>query len=320
MKILTVFDPHISHANPANRIDDYFQTCLRKLEEIKNISEKNNCQVVLFSGDMYHHKSWMKNPYAMTYALAELFKSFKVPVKTIYGNHDLSAGYDESSIERQPLGMLCMAANIELLRKDKEYWLDEETALTCTPFFADIDKHIESYKPKRVSKAKVHIHLTHGSLIPKKPIWDGYTLYKDVEGSKADWILNGHLHPNYGVVKVGETNIANCGSLTRATLSDDDLKRKPSVFLLDTKTNAHKIIELKSALPPEKCFNLDKIEKQEKAEIEIDKLGDLIKQEASEIEINSLDGIKQLVRDSKSIDNEVKNVCYELLDKSEEFV
>lgn len=113
MKILTVFDPHISHSNPANRVDQYFETCLRKLSEIKDLSEKHNCQVVLFSGDMYHHKSWMKNPYAMTYALADLFKSFKVPVKTIYGNHDLSAGYDETSIERQPLGVLCMAANID---------------------------------------------------------------------------------------------------------------------------------------------------------------------------------------------------------------
>lgn len=207
-----------------------------------------------------------------------------------------------------------------LLRKDKEYWLDEETALTCTPFFGDIDKHIESYTPKRVKGSKTHIHLTHGSLIPKKPIWDEFTLYKDLKDCQADWVFNGHLHPNYGVQKIGNTSIANCGSLTRATLSDDDLKRKPSVFLLDTKTDEYKIIELKSALPPEKCFNLEKIEKQEKAEAEIDKLGDLIKQEASEIEINSLEGIKQLVKESKSIEKEVKEVCYELLDKSEAFI
>lgn len=322
MKILAFFDPHISYVPPANRIDDYYHTCLNKIQEIQDIAFKNNCKAVLCTGDMFHLKSWIRNPYSMVADMADLFGMFKIrgiDVITTYGNHDLASG-DDDSIQRQPLGILCRAAGIRLLGKDEPCVLDEDTVLTASPFYRDIDKNNKAYLPQRIPGFKTQLLLSHGSLIPTKPIWEDYTLYKDVAQSEADWIINGHLHRNYGVQNIGKTRIANVGSLTRATLSEDDLTRKPSVLIIDTKKNDYKIVELKSAPKVEKCFNLEKIEQLEKAEEEIDRLALLIKQESSEIEINSLDGIKQLVKELKNVTPEVKDMCVELLEKSEAYI
>jgi DNA repair protein SbcD/Mre11 len=319
MKFIYFTDPHFSAQGPVSRTDDYMATTFNKLDEIKTIAKKEKVDFMAISGDFYNFKSWARNPYLLTNKLIDYFISLEFQVYGIFGDHDLM-DRQEANLERQPLGTLAKAAKIRLLSKGEEVHIGEGVWVTGSPKTDDYESHIDNYVPKKIKDSKYHIHMVHGDLYLKKPVYEPWTSYDQLKSSSADVTLRGHIHRNDGIYEVGKTKIVGIGSLTRGTFSTDSINRRPSIAIINTDTKDIKVIELKSAPPTNKIFDLVKVEKEEKAEAEIDKLGDLIKQEASEIEINSLEGIKQLVKESKSIDKEVKEICYELLEKSQEYV
>lgn len=319
MKLLYFTDPHFASIGPRARTDDYMATTFLKLEEIKKISKKEKCEALLVSGDWFNLKAQNKNPYILTNRLIDYFNSLGIPILGIFGDHDL-ADRQEANLERQPLGALMRGANIHLISKNEEVELEKGVFITGAPKTDLYEEDITNYLPSKIKDKKTHVHMVHGDLYPKPPVYSPYTLYSQLKDSEADITLRGHIHRNDRVQDVGKTIIVGIGSLTRGTFNTDSIERRPSVAVITTETKDIKVIELKSAPKTEDIFDLVNYEKQEKAYAEIDKLGDLIKQESAGIEVNSLDGIKKLIRDSKSTPNEVKEVAYQLLDKAEEFV
>lgn len=317
MKILVFNDPHLAAQGPASRTDDYKETCLRKLLEVKDLSEKYGCSYVLCSGDFFHLKAWNRNPTSLIADLSDLFKSFKVPIKGISGNHD-QVGGDPESVSGQPLGVLARASGIHLLNKGEVCKLDEKVYLTGIPYYADIDTDLSAYLPKRPKGAGVHIHLAHGNLYPSKPMYSPSSVFSDLSGCEADYLFCGHVHSNFGVTPVGKTTkVINCGSLTRGSLSEDDIKRRPAVTILDTNTGKVEIVELRTALPADQIFDLKKVEALEKAEEEINKLGEMIRRESEGVELQGPESIRQAVRELKSIDSKTRDLINSLLDVAE---
>jgi DNA repair exonuclease SbcCD nuclease subunit len=320
MKIIYFTDPHHASVGPRMRIDDYMQTTFNKLDEIKTIAKKEKCEALLVSGDWFNLKAQNRNPYVLVNRLIDYYKSLGIPIYGIFGDHDL-ADRCEENLERQPLGALVRGAGIQLLSKGDEIELESGVFVTGAPKTDPYEEDITNYVPTKPLRAtKSWMHLVHGDLYPKRPVYEPHTLYSALKDSQADFTLRGHIHRNDGIVQVGKTKIVGIGSLTRGTFNTDSISRRPSIAVINTDGNAVKVIELKSAPKTEDIFDLVNYEKQEKASAEIDKLGDLIKQESAGIEVNSLDGIKQLIKESKTIDSKVKDECFKLLDKAEEFV
>jgi len=319
LKILHFTDSHFSYYPPESRVDNYLESCLRKMDEIKKLAKKHDCSFITFSGDWFHLKSWIKNPYILTNKLIDCFQSIHIPIYGIIGDHD-SLGKIEDAEERQPITTLAKATDIRLLSKGDVEDLGEGVYLTGCPKIGEYESDLTNYMPKRPDKAKVHISLSHGDLYKQPPVYSPVTLYSQLAGSTVDYLFNGHVHLDMGIETIGTCHIINRGSLTRGSLTNDNIKRTIKVVVLDTTSGKIDTIELKSPLPIEKIFDLEKHDKAVQAENEIDKLAQLIKQESGEIEINSLDGIKQLIKELKNVDPEVKYMCESLLDKSEALI
>jgi hypothetical protein len=144
-------------------------------------------------------------------------------------------------------------------------------------------------------------------------------LYSQLSGSHIDFHFNGHVHDDLGEVKVGKTIIINRGALSRGSLVESNLNRKVMVTLLDTEKKVLKYIELKSALPANKIFDLDRVKETRQAEIEMMKLGELIRHEAGSVELSGPESIRHLVRELKTISEPVRTTIFQLLDKADEF-
>lgn len=324
MKILHFTDPHFSAVAPASRIDNYQETCFRKLDEIKAIAEKEKADVILCSGDFFHLKSWMRNPYSLTNRLIDYFNSLPCETIGIFGDHDLP-DRNADSLGRQPLSTLCKASKLRLLNKGEFARLDN-VWITGSPKTDNYEADITNYVPEPAPAGLTHIHMSHGDLYPNPPVYEPYTLYSRLAGSTVDFHFNGHIHDDMGQVNVNaRTTIINRGSMTRGSLTESNINRKITVTLIDTEhpfTNKGgiKYFELKSALAPEKIFDLKKREECDKAEAEINRLGELIKAESQNVELSGPESIRHMVKELTSVKQPVKDKIFELLDRAEESV
>ena len=52
MKILCLGDLHLNDKQPANRIDDYWETCKRKLNFIFDTAKKEGAEIIVSPGDL----------------------------------------------------------------------------------------------------------------------------------------------------------------------------------------------------------------------------------------------------------------------------
>ena len=161
--------------------------------------------------------------------------------------------------------------------------------------------------------------MVHGDLYPKRPVYEPWTSYDSLRNSPADITLRGHIHQDDGIIQVGKTKIVGIGSLTRGTFNTDSINRQPSVAIINTDTKNIKVIPLKSAQPANKIFDFENKKIVEQAEVEIDRLAQLIKTESLNQQLTGPEQVIEEVRRLK-IDENVKATALNLLEKAREFV
>ena len=132
IKILHFTDPHFCTVGPISRTDDYTETIFRKLDEIRSIDKKEQCDFITISGDFFHLKPWYKNPYSLTNRLIDYFNSLDAKVYGIFGDHDVP-DRQQDSLKKQPLSTLVKSAGIYLISKGEKVPLGEDVWLTGSP-------------------------------------------------------------------------------------------------------------------------------------------------------------------------------------------
>jgi DNA repair exonuclease SbcCD nuclease subunit len=100
MKLLFVGDVHMADRSPSKRDANYRGDIFRKLEEIVEIAVKSKVDLVVFAGDIFHHKPPRDTTHRTVHQLIALMESFGVPVYICVGNHDITEGRLES-LEKQ---------------------------------------------------------------------------------------------------------------------------------------------------------------------------------------------------------------------------
>jgi DNA repair exonuclease SbcCD nuclease subunit len=313
MKALYFTDPHASYYPPVARKDDYMATLFLKFEEIREIYNRESCEILLCGGDWYHLKSWMRNPYVLTNKLIDYFKTYP-RVAGILGDHDLSDRNLEN-VDRQPIGALVKGAGIHLLSKGTPYPISGCFVTGASKVDA-YEEDITNYVPESISGG-THIHLVHGDLYPTSPVYEPYTLYDSLKTSPAGLTLRGHIHRDDGVVQVGTTSIVGIGSLTRGTFNTDNVDRKPGVAVIDTETLGVKVVRLKSAPKAKDIFDFERKAELQRAELEIDRLSALIKHESTTTELQGPEQVFEEIRRMK-LPEGIKSTALQLLEKAQE--
>ncbi|AIY85361.1 calcineurin-like phosphoesterase family protein (plasmid) [Clostridium baratii str. Sullivan] len=319
MRILYITDTHLTAKNPASRLDVYETVTYDKLNEIGEIIKKNNVDLVLHGGDMFHSP---KVSLRYTGKIAEIIKSWGVPVIVVVGNHDLY-GYNISTIDQTTLGLLNKTKVVELLYrgKYKEYDIDGlKLIIEGQHYYKDIDTcRFDDYAMSY--KGDYNILATHSMLLDR-PFYPGipHTLIKDVK-TDADLILAGHYHDGWKETIIDNTTFINPGSTIRVESSREDM---PKVLLLDFNNvngkieEKHEYIYLKTARKREEVFDLKKIiNKNDKISL-INEFQKSI-EDLSNIQSHSssIDIVKEITSKNQ-VEKDVENKAIELITRAEE--
>ena len=315
-KIMTDFifisanDIHISDTGPRSRIDNFKETMLGKIDQMRIACSKLQADAALITGDLYNLKNPSKNSHRLNQELIQAFRKFPCPIYMIPGNHDLT-GNNLESLQEQPLGVLYADGTLvnlthEILKKN-----GHKVSLVGIPYIDNFDIstiHIPDKDDSIIQICLMHVYAgPKGTMLFKNRIYG----YDELSVLDPDIFILGHYHIDQGIQELGGKHFINIGSMSRGVLSEEDVNHQPQLGFIKISIDGDKkvtrtIQSIKLKIKPvEEVFDMKKWEeaKEESKEIEqfVTKLLDDTKavQEAGSdfnVVLNTMD-ITKAVRD-----------------------
>lgn len=277
IKLLWRTDVHLSDRTPTNRKDKWSDTVIRKLEKIGSLAKEHNVNAVLDGGDFFDIKSPSRNSHSLVRRVIETHREYPCPTYANVGNHDCVYG-DYSYLHQQPLGVLFASGCFQRLYDEHEIIFETvsedilgfETTLKVR--VVGVPYHGTEYDLERltsITKGDEDYLICIAHLLASKKggsMFEGEDIikYADLEHLDPDVWCFGHWHCDQGIEKVGNKTIINVGSLTRGSLSQDNLDRIPCAVLITIDENGISTerldIEIENA---DDVFHIDRRIKQE---------------------------------------------------------
>ena len=312
MLIITAGDIHISDTNPRSRKDNFKETILGKLDQLKNLSNKMKADAVLLTGDIYNIKFPTKNSHDLNRELIELFKKFKCPVYAIPGNHDLTAD-DLDTLPEQPISVLFASGYVKNLKHEILSKKELKVSLVGIPFQKQLDLGNLQIPSKEDAVAQIclmHIYAgpDAGNLF-KERLYG----YSELSVLGPDAFVIGHYHVDQGIQWLDKKCFVNLGSISRGSQSDENLNHIPKFGIL--KISDTGLITAETSLitikPSDEVFDLKKREDEKKEGQEIQKFVEHLVAEATATDLKKLtveDHLKTM-----TIEKEVSDMVLELI-------
>jgi DNA repair exonuclease SbcCD nuclease subunit len=280
-------DVHLSDRAPSSRTDDWADAVFDKLGQVRDLAREVNAAAIIDGGDFFHIKSPGRNSHALVHRTAEHHSTYPCPVYCTPGNHDSVYG-DYSFLPQQPLGVLYSTGIFKRL-------YDEHEAVFIVPS----DRHPEHLSESMGFKVRVVGVPYHGNrydmerftsiekgdedilicvahvLASNKggTMFEGEDIikYADLVDTAPDVFLFGHWHKNQGVEEIGGKQFVNIGSLTRGSLSQDNLDRVPAAAVLRcTEKGVEVEVKPLNVRPAVEVFDVEGRERQVKRQVEMD--------------------------------------------------
>lgn len=233
-------DVHLADKAPQARLDDWVDTVSDKLAQVGDIARRVGAQAVIDGGDFFHVKSPGRNSHHLVRKTIEIHEDYPCPVYACVGNHDCVYG-DYAKLPQQPLGVLYEAGVFRRLYDEHEAVFEVDgvkVRVVGIPYHGttydmqrfDIKKGDEDYL---VVAAHVLASEGGGSMFEGEDI----VRYSDLYDLDPDVWVFGHWHKDQGITKAESRDgrprlIVNVGSLTRGSLSEDQVDRKPAAVAL----------------------------------------------------------------------------------------
>ena len=318
MKLLVVNDTHIRGTTPSRRVDNFKETLLNKLQEVRQIAEEEEVDCILHSGDLFDRPDTAPS---IVSEFVKVLRSFPMEFYIVAGNHDLY-GHNPETLPRTMLGLLVASGIVELIGQDriiKEDAINEiKVQITGRSFDYTLDnENSEAYEVEKQEDVDYALHLVHGMLLDKPVFEDGYTLIEDIE-TEADITITGHYHLGYGVKKFNGSYFLNPGSLVRISADLKEISRMPKVALIDLKDEISiELIELDSAQNGDKVLDRSELEKQKFRE---KRLADFNQQisAAGEFKHFKIDDILDEVANNQNISKNIKEEALNRISQAQE--
>lgn len=317
IKLLVRTDCHINDKSPQSRTDDYLETCLKKLRQLGDFAREKQCTAVIDNGDFFHDKAATKNSHEMVRKIIDLHrKEYPCPIYLNPGNHDFPYN-NISYIEKQPLGVLFAAGVFQQLN-DITFTgsNDLKVRVVGIPYRSDIellDFDIEKGEEDvLIVAAHTFASLNGGDLFGRETALS----YYDLSSCSPQLFIFGHWHIDQGIQELNGKTFMNLGSMTRGSLTQDNLSRTPRFGYIEvTKdsdgvvtihTEAHEYIVEKSEL----IFDLEKHSRIKEEERDIEKF---IASLVSSGQTDQEEDITQSIRNLSHFQEEVREKAIEFL-------
>jgi DNA repair exonuclease SbcCD nuclease subunit len=252
MRILILGDTHISDRRPERRKDDdYFQTFITKLSQVRDIYHKMNCEYLLQVGDFFDSYNVSKEVIA---GIIEFLKNSNMNVACIWGQHDIS-GHSGTTFRNSPLRILESAGVVKILN-DYRRLCYVGLCVTGQPFGQEI---LPSIKDEIGYDYKI---LVVHQMVGDQPLFPGHDIKQPKQFLKEhpefNLILCGDYHYRFIVEDNGRFCI-NPGAMVRKTIGKRDLELEPAVIFFDTSDCSYEVVKL-DVVPSEDIFDFSKEE------------------------------------------------------------
>lgn len=268
-------DVHLSDVPPASRKDNWIDAVFGKLDQVRRVAEKVQAAAILDGGDFFHIKSPSRNSHDLVRRVAEHHSNYPCPVYCTPGNHDSVYG-DYGFLGQQPLGVLFASNVFRRLYDEHEAVFEADgvkVRVVGVPYHGTKYDHARFARIKRgdedhlVCVAHLLASQRGGSMFEGEDV----LRYDDLVQYDPTLWLFGHWHKDQGVYSVDGKTFVNLGSLTRGSLSQDNIERKPALGLLTfTKAEAQvKVVRL-NVRPAEEVFDMDTRVREESRTMTVD--------------------------------------------------
>lgn len=287
MGLLYITDLHLRIQPPINRVDNFQETMLNKLNDIVEAKNKLKVSAVLCGGDIFD--SFTPSGRTVNIFL-DFLDALDCPFITIAGNHDIY-GHNIDTLPHMYLGIIGRE------RKNKDFHLIGRQGLvnldtdgirvgihgmsynigidSCSKFMA---------KEKDLEAVDLSFLMIHSMLIDKSFFGD-FTLIKNFK-TNVDGVLLSHYHKGFSK-RIKDTMFVNPGSMTRISITKYNFNKIPYMLWIDTKDIddiKYKLVKYKSAKPFEEVFDLTAITDSDSDSVDINELIQVIETEKFESE------------------------------------
>ena len=241
-------DIHFSDKAPQSRTDNWKETLLDKISQVGEIAREVKAHAVLDGGDLFHVKSPGRNSHELVRSIMEAQSSYPCPTYACIGNHDVVYG-DYTYIHQQPLGVLFSSGVLNRLYDEHEVTFEKPQLSLPNPAWVEsfkvrvvgIPYHGVRYDWDRFTSIKKgdedYLVVVAHVLASEKggSMFEGEDIikYADLKSLDPDVWCFGHWHKDQGVTEIAPGKwVVNVGSLSRGSLSQDNLDRIPKCAVL----------------------------------------------------------------------------------------
>lgn len=267
MRALILGDLHLSDRPPSLRHSTYLDEILDKVAWCVDLAAQRKVDVIISLGDVMHVKAPSRTSHRLVQRAHEVLTAAGIPVLVVPGNHDMQ--HDRlDSLDSQPLGSLCRMEGVDLLVGVHMGGLPVFGIPYLQHWADDLPGWMEQWQEfaDRVwlpEMTEFPLLVTHAPIFPSNEDPPFETI------DAADWAelmgkgacAYGHIHDQYGdwVPDVSiPVVLCNNGALSRGSLHEATLKRKPTVTLYDSRAQFPEMFEAVEVphLPAEQVFAL----------------------------------------------------------------
>lgn len=281
IRLLWRTDVHSKDKSPESRTDEWSATVESKLLEIGKIAHEYKCDGVLDGGDFFDDKTPIRTSHRLVSQHARIHETYPCGVWGNVGNHDVKLG-QIMYLADSPLESLFASGIFRRLYDEHEAVFEKDGVRVRV---VGIPYHGRRYDLDRFRKIQrgdedwllccghLLASLAGGEMFANEDVLRYGDLPNLAPG--VDVFLFGHWHKNQGILQIpGHRKwVVNTGSLTRGSLSADNMDRKPGVVLMEfgPRDIAPKLMFIPITVQPAiEVFDLEKRVREESRSMVVD--------------------------------------------------
>ena len=276
----------MSDRTPRSRKDNWTDTIIGKLRQVGEIAREVEADAVLDGGDFFDVKSPQRNSHSLVRATADVHKGYPCPVYANVGNHDCVYG-DIAFLHQQPLGVLFATGVFKPCYGFHEAGFVDPVTATYVRVVG-VPYHGTKYDLSRIANIRKGeedflVVMCHMLASPQGgSMFEGEDIvrYSDLVGHDASVFLFGHWHKDQGITEIAPKQyIVNVGSLSRGSLSQDDMERQPACVVMSFDKNKGVTFDTRrlEVTPAAEVFDVESRTRQEQRTDAVETFVDSIK-------------------------------------------
>lgn len=245
LRFVFTTDWHLTDTPPGKRTAGYREEIMAKIEFVRDLTQKLQA-VGLFGGDAFHAKSPKSpgNTFSLLTRLETVLRGFYLgQIFGTHGNHDLL--HDRvDSIPHQPIGTLIASGALRDLSTGSVIFENRDGSsrvqVDAYPYTSDdlfaLERVLRAAPREEGVTHRIVLMHQYGNPGDAPSMFGHPTIgFNRMVGSDYDFALWGHDHSRTETVKVGKCTHIRLGSLSRASLAEDEVDREIAAAVLSFK-------------------------------------------------------------------------------------